>query len=200
VDLWEAVEGGSEGPARWRANRCHRDAFVPHNGCEDELARRCAGAWDFRPGSSSGQAACSRCAAEAIAAARLQRACSAAAVHRWCQGFTAFTCGVGCTRGGNGSALYEVSEKGCAQLTKTLARSAHTKRPLAQGALFEQYAAEKLANHSTRRGVVPLLLFFSAHTAHSPLQVPQGAAIVVSFLAAVLTAIYLCGVCSCQKY
>ena len=74
------------------------------------------------------------------------------------------------------------------------------KTPLAQGALFEQYAAEKLANHSTRRGVMPLLLFFSAHTAHSPLQVPKGAAVVVSFLAADLTDIYLCGVCSCQKY
>lgn len=37
VDLWEATEGGGEGPAYTRNNSCPYRTFIPFNGCMDEL-------------------------------------------------------------------------------------------------------------------------------------------------------------------
>ena len=63
VDLWEAFEGGGEGPAAARNNSCASGrTFVPFNGCGDELGRRCASQWTAEP---FDRTACIKCATEA---------------------------------------------------------------------------------------------------------------------------------------
>jgi arylsulfatase I/J len=69
-----------------------------------------------------------------------------AIVDRWCQGFHSYTTGVGCRAPSyDGPGVFEDD-------------------------LFATYAAQKVAEHSNVS--VPLLLFFSLHAAHTPLQVP----------------------------
>ena len=155
MDLWEAVECGGEGPAYARNNSCGLGrTFVPFCGCGDELGRRCASEWTEQP---FDRAACVTCAVKANITACGQplhqsgQASAAAEPHpsaiieRWCQGFESYTTGAGC-------------------------RSGHGQPAAFEDDMFAAYAAEKVAAHPSPS--TPLLLFFSVHAAHTPLQVP----------------------------
>eukprot|EP01051_Picozoa_sp_SAG22_P001276 SAG22_NODE_48_length_24654_cov_4.406394_24_plen_331_part_00 len=154
VDLWEAIEDGDEGPAHARNNSCGLGrTFVPFNGCGDELGRRCAIEWTARP---FDRAACVKCAIDANITACGQPFDSASAaaaelhpsaiIERWCQGFASYTTGAGC-------------------------RGSHGQPAAFEDDMFAAYAADKVAAHPSPS--VPLLLFFSVHAAHTPLQVPE---------------------------
>lgn len=163
VDLWEAVEGGGEGPAFHMNNSCPHDrTFVPNNGCMNELGKRCAPQWDAASFSTEGKAACIKCAMEANITAcgapinqssQMSHTRLAAAsrqpsdiVLRWCDGWRAFTTGIGC-RGPQavGAALYE-------------------------DLLFSNYLRSAVATHQSS---MPLFVFFAPHSAHTPMQAQE---------------------------
>jgi hypothetical protein len=155
VDLWEAVEGGGEGPAYTLNNSCGLGrTFIPFDGCGDELGRRCAPAWVH-----GDRAACTRCAMQAnislcgrcprsphsmtTAADGNKSECVPAAIKRWCQGWDNYTTGAHCNTAAGETAVYEDD-------------------------IFANYAEERIREHNT---TTPLLLFFALHAAHTPLQV-----------------------------
>lgn len=174
VDLWEAVEGGGEGPATRLNSSCSDSSnsnssgrqFVPFNGCADELGRRCAPAWV-----QGDRAACERCAAEANISACGSGACPAEgnatacvppAVARWCQGFVNFTTGVGCKTRSGAPAIFEDDLLADFAVAKIAEHAAST--AAREGAVeTHEWAAEPTQ---------PLFLFFALHAAHTPLQAP----------------------------
>lgn len=162
VDLWEAVEGGGEGPAFRRNNSCRDRTFVPNNGCMDELGRRCASQWDAVSASPEGRMACIRCAMEANITACGAPINQSSETHhpgfaavgqtpsdivlRWCDGWRAFTTGTGCRNPhANGSAVYE-------------------------DVLFSRYLCAAVETHQSS---VPLFVFFAPHSAHTPMQAQE---------------------------
>lgn len=151
VDIWEAVEGGGEGPAFHRNNSCPHDrTFIPNNGCMDELGRRCAPQWDAAGSSAAGKAACIECAMGAnitgCGAPINQSLQSMAAgrqpsdiVLRWCDGWRHYTTGAGCRNPqADGSAVYEDE-------------------------LFGSYVKAAVEAHKSPS--VPLFVFFAPHSA-----------------------------------
>ena len=155
IDLWEAVEGGGEGPAFHRNNSCPDRTFIPNNGCMDELGRRCAAAWNGAAASAAGRAACVRCAMQAnitACGAPINQSLVGSAqqpsaiIVRWCAGYRPFTTGAGCRAPSGGPAVYEDS-------------------------LFASFAARKVQEHPDTN--TPLFVFFAPHSAHTPLQAQE---------------------------
>lgn len=142
VDLWEAKEGGGEGPALGLNNSCgYGRAFVPNNGCASELGRRCSGEWV-----RGDRAACTRCALEAnlsLCGRCPNPPCVPRSIERWCQGYHNFTTGVSCATAAGGPVVYEDD-------------------------LFTDFAVSKVQDHPST--ATPLFVFFALHAAHTPLQ------------------------------
>eukprot|EP00038_Savillea_parva_P012898 m.207655 g.207655 ORF g.207655 m.207655 type:complete len:663 (+) comp23877_c0_seq1:26-2014(+) len=150
VDLWEAVEGGGEGPAYRLNNSCELGrAFIPFNGCGDELGRLCAREW-----TSGDRDACTRCAMQANismcgrcvhASERLNghSSCIPPTIARWCQGFHNYTTGASCKTFNGSTGVYEDD-------------------------IFADFAVSKVQEHDPS---TPLFLFVALHAAHTPLQV-----------------------------
>ena len=172
VDLWEAVEGGGEGPAFNRNNSCPHDrTFVPNNGCMDELGRRCAMQWNAASASPAGKRSCIECAMQAnitacgapINQSRHAGVQFAAAdrqpsdiVLRWCDGWRSFTTGTGCRNPhADGPAVYE-------------------------DVMFSSYLCAAVAVHHSS---VPLFVFFAPHSAHTPLQAQESTLARFDFIA-----------------
>ena len=155
IDLWEAVEGGGQGPAFSRNNSCPDRTFIPNNGCMDELGRRCAAAWNGAAASAAGRAACVRCAMQAnitACGAPINQSLVGSAqqpsaiIVRWCAGYRPFTTGAGCRAPSGGPAVYEDQ-------------------------LFSSFAARKVQEHPDTN--TPLFVFFAPHSAHTPLQAQE---------------------------
>ena len=149
TDLWEAVEGGGEGPAYSRPNSCpDQGRFVPTDGCADLLGRSCAHEWDavVGGGAAGPRRRCVECAVGVNAPG-----CSVAIIDRWCQGYQPYVTGARCTRGNS--------------------TGNHSEAPgLYEERMLAEYAVARIAEHNDSSS--PLFLVYAAHSAHAPLQAP----------------------------